>query len=116
MKLAHSGCLSEWGPVPLGVHQIPERLHGAHSGIETCLCRVRETLYWPGMSAEIKGYICKCEVCTSYEKEQPKEPLISHKIPSHPQETLIFHFDKGDYLCTMDYYLSYFEIDPLKDN
>ena len=68
------------------------------------------------MSAEINDDICKCEVCTSYEKEQRKEPLISHKIASRPWETVssdIFHFDNRNYLCTVDYYSSYFEIDPL---
>ena len=71
------------------------------------------------MPAEIKDYISKCEVCASYKKEQPKEQLMtSHKIPSRPWGTVgsdIFHFDNRDYLCTMDYYSSYFEINPLKD-
>ena len=70
------------------------------------------------MPDEIKDYISECEVCASYKKKQPKEPLISHKIPSRPWETVgsdIFHFDNRDYLCTVDYYSSYFEIDPLKD-
>ena len=25
--------------------------------------RARETVYWPNMTAEIKDYIAKCEVC-----------------------------------------------------
>ena len=56
--------------------KIRERLHGAHSGIESCLRRARETVYWPNMTAEIKDYIAKCEVCATYQKEQRKEPLI----------------------------------------
>ena len=75
--------------------KIHECLHGAHSGIK------KKTMF-----------------CASYKKEQPKEPLISHKIPSHPCGTVgsdIFHFDNRDYLCTVDYYSSYLEIDPLKD-
>ena len=75
--------------------KIRERLHGAHSGIESCLRRARETVYWPNMTAEIKDYIAKCEVCATYQKEQPKEPLICHKIRSRPWETVgsdIFHF------------------------
>ena len=64
--------------------KIRECLHGAHTGIESCLRRAREIVYWPGMPAEIKDFISKCEVCASYKKEQPKELLISHKIPSRP--------------------------------
>ena len=96
--------------------KIRERLHGAHTGIESCLRRARETVYWPGMTAEIKDYIAKCAVCATYQKEQPKEPLISHKIPTRPWETVgrdLFHFKDRDYLCTVDYYSSYFEIDTL---
>ena len=54
--------------------KIRERLHGAHTGIESWLRRAREIVYWPGMPAEIKDYISKCEACASYKKEQPKEP------------------------------------------
>ena len=28
-------------------HKIRERLHGAHTGVEGCLRRARETVYWP---------------------------------------------------------------------
>ena len=97
--------------------KIRECLHGAHTSVESCLCRAREIIYCPSMPAEIKDYISECEVCTSYKKEQLKEPLISHNIPSRPLETVgsdIFHFDNRDYLCTVEYYSSYFEIDPLK--
>ena len=98
--------------------KIRERLHGAHTGSESCLRRARETVYWPGMTSDIKDYIAKCAVCATYQKEQPKEPLISHRIPNRPWETVgtdIFHFEDRDYLCTVDYYSNYFEIDPLKD-
>ena len=98
--------------------RIRERLHGAHTGVEGCLRRARETVYWPSMNADLRYYIAKCGVCATYQKDQQKEPLISHKIPNRPWETVgcdIFHFEDGDYLCTVDYYSSYFEITQLKD-
>ena len=98
--------------------KIRERLHGAHTGVEGCLRRVRETVYWPSMNADLRDYIAKCDVCSTYQNDQQKEPLISHKIPNRPWETVgcdILHFDGRDYLCTVDYYSSYFEIDLLKD-
>ena len=98
--------------------KIRERLHGAHTGVEGCLRRARETVYWPGMNADLRDYIAKCGVCATYQKDQQKEPLISHKIPNRPWETVgcdIFHFEDRDYLCTVDYYSSYFEINQLKD-
>ena len=70
------------------------------------------------MTAEIKDFIAKCKVCATYQREQPKEPLICHKIPSRPWEIVgsyIFHFQCKDYLCTVDYYSNYFDVDSLKD-
>ena len=69
------------------------------------------------MPAETRDYISKREVYTSCKKEQRKEALISHNTRSHPWEIVgsdIFHFDNR-HLCTVDYYSSYFEINPLKD-
>ena len=98
--------------------KIRERLHVAHTGVKGCLRRARETVYWPGMNADLRDYIAKCGVCGTYQKDQQKEPLICHKIPNRPWETVgcdIFHFDNRDYLCTVDYYSSYFEIIQLKE-
>ena len=98
--------------------KIRERLHGAHTGVEGCLRRARETVYWPGLNADLRDYIAKCGVCATYQKDQQKEPLISHKIPNRPWETVgcdIFHWEDRDYLCTVDYYSSYFEINQLKE-
>lgn len=70
------------------------------------------------MNADLRDYRAKCDVCATYQKDQQKEPLISHKIPNRPWETVgcdIFHFEDRDYLCAVDHYSSYFEIDQLKD-
>ena len=40
-------------PVSLRV-KIRERLHGAHTGVEGCLRRARETVYWPNMNADLR--------------------------------------------------------------
>lgn len=77
-----------------------------------------ETVYWPGMNASLHYYIAKCDVRAMYQKDQQKEPLILHKIPNRLWETVgcdTLHFEDRDYLCTVDYYSSYFEINQLKD-
>ena len=45
--------------------ELMEVTHATHIGIEGCICRARDTLYWPRMSAEIKDYVSKCDVCLS---------------------------------------------------
>ena len=53
-----------------------------------------------------------------FQPQQQKEPLISHEIPHRPREEIaldIFTFDSKDYLCTVDCYSNYFELDHLYD-
>ena len=40
-----------------------KRVHNAHLGVNGCLNRARECLYWPGMSGDIKNFVSTCEVC-----------------------------------------------------
>ena len=104
--------------IPLGLRvRIKEKLHGAHTGIQSCLRRARETVYWPGMNSELTDYISKCDICSCYQSSQPKEPLICHEIADHPWQKIgvdVFTLDDTDYLCVVDYYSSYFEVDRLE--
>ncbi|KAK3715610.1 hypothetical protein QZH41_009028, partial [Actinostola sp. cb2023] len=97
---------------------IKKELHSSHSGIDGCLRRARESVYWPGMSSEIKEWISTCETCREYETAQPKEPLMSHEIPERPWAKVgidILTFQGTDYLVTVDYYSNYWEIDRLEN-
>ena len=96
--------------------KIKSKLHKSHIGIQGYLRRAREVLYWPGMNSKLTDYISKCDVCASSSNNQGKEPLILHEIPSRPWKKLatdIFTLDGKDYLCTVDYYSGYFEVDSL---
>ena len=93
-----------------------ERIHSSHLGIEGCLRRAREILYWPSMNAEVKEFIESCDVCRTYETKQRKETLRSHDIPDRPWSkvgTDLFTFNRMDYVLTVDYYSGFFEIDRL---
>ena len=61
--------------------EIKDNIHLGHSGIEGCLRRARECVYWPGMNAEIKNWILSCETCRTYETSNRKETLMSHDLP-----------------------------------
>ena len=97
--------------------EMMEKVHSSHLGIEGCLRRAREVFYWPRMNAEIKDYILKCDICNSFKPEQLREPLMFHEIPSRPWQrvaTDLFLFDQRQYLITVDYYSSFFEVDKLE--
>ena len=59
-------------------------VHKSHLGINSCLRRARECLFWPGMSSDIKIEVEKCSACREFETSQAKETLMSHEIPSRP--------------------------------
>ena len=66
--------------------EIKQKLHQSHLGIQGCLRRGREVVYWPGMNKDIEDFISSRSVCKSYQTDQQKEPMISHEIPSRPWE------------------------------
>ncbi len=94
------------------------RIHTSHIGVEGCLRRARECLYWPGMNAEVKDFISKCDICRTNETQQPKETLLPHDVPDRPWSkvaTDLCTFSDSDYLVTVDYYSNFWEIDYLPD-
>ena len=65
-----------------------EAIHYSHLGIDSCLRRAGDVLFWPGMSAQVKDFISKCSTCNEYSYKQPKEPLLNHSIPTRPWSKL----------------------------
>ena len=95
---------------------IKTKLHSSHMGIDACLRRARESVFWPGFSAEIKQMVETCETCRKFETSPQKEPLVSHDVPLRPWEKIgvdIFELNGKEYLTTMDYYSNFWEIDKL---
>ena len=96
--------------------EMKARLHASHIGIQGCLRRAREVLYWPGMNRDIENCIAQCHVCNSQPREQTKEPMICHEIPTRPWEKIavdLFQLNGRDYMVTVDYYSNFFEVDSL---
>ena len=56
--------------------------HASYIGIEGCIRRARETMFWPRMSSELKDYIAKCDVCMAHRTTQGKEPIVQTRICS----------------------------------
>ncbi|CAG2223901.1 unnamed protein product [Mytilus edulis] len=97
---------------------LTEKAHSSHIGIQGCLRRARECLYWPNMNSDIESCIKTCETCNAFNMEQQKESLHSHELCTRPWEKIacdLFEFNQQDYLMTIDYYSDYFEIDRLNN-
>ena len=98
--------------IPQSLRQnMKQQIHSSHLGIGSCLRRARETLFWPGMSAEIKELITSCEICRNYETTPQKETLMSHEVTTRPWEQIgadLFKINGKEYLVTSVYYSNFF--------
>ena len=68
------------------------------------------------MNAEVKEMIAACETWRKYEKSQSNQPLMPLEIPYRPWERIgvdLFTFDNKEFLFTVDYFSSFWEIDKL---
>ena len=71
-------------------------LHAGHVGEEKTLLRARETVFWPGISDDVRNALKLCDVCMKYKPAQQKEPPVPHDVPSLPWFKLrvdIFYFN-----------------------
>ena len=58
--------------------------HASHIGVEACIRRARDSLYWPRMTTELKEYIAKCDISMAHRSEQSKEPIQQHDFAARP--------------------------------
>ncbi|XP_041376696.1 uncharacterized protein K02A2.6-like [Gigantopelta aegis] len=94
------------------------QIHRSHLGIEKCLRRAREILYWPSMNSQIRDIVSQCGICCHYRNKQQKESLHSHEIPERPWQVVtsdLFELDRENYVVIVDYYSKFFEVSKLKD-
>ena len=95
-----------------------EKIHEAHLGVKKCKSRARDTLFWPGMSADIEVKVASCEKCAENFNKNPKEPLIITEIADRPWSKIsvdLFHFRGKNFLLSVDRFSSWPEIAKLDD-
>ena len=98
--------------------EITSRVHSSHLGIEACLRKARDVVFWPSMNSEIKEAITRCAVCAEYQARNSKEPLQTHQIPDQPWSRVavdLFTLNKKEYIVLTDYYSDYVEVGELSD-
>lgn len=105
--------------IPMSLRrEMMNRLHYAHSGVVSSLSRARESMYWPGISSEVRQFIERCDVCRAFDQKQPKETFMAHEIPDRPWAkvgTDLFSYEGRNYLICVDYYSSFWEVDLLEN-
>ena len=63
-------------------------LHGAHQGGDRMQVQVRESVYWPGIDADIADYVSWCTVCTKHKASLSAQPMLPKDIPDGPWQDI----------------------------
>ena len=58
-----------------------QKLHQSHQGIEKTKRLARESIFWPGMSSQIKQLVSTCPTCLHHANSNQREALQPHDIP-----------------------------------
>ena len=87
--------------------EMVDKIHSSQLGMEKCLNRARDCLFWPGITKQIQDKVAKCQVCNRYRNKQVKELSIPHQVPDRPWQILaadMFVLGKDKYLLLVNYY------------
>ena len=81
--------------------------HMGHYAVDKMNLRPRETVYWPGISEDIKATYHKCGICVRFARAQQKETLQYVEVPQASWEQLgldLFTLRNTHYLRVVDYF------------
>ena len=102
--------------IPYSLQQeVFEKLHSGHQGITKCQQRAKASVWWPGISNQLKELIANYPICAQH-RFQPAEPLIASMLPEHPWQRIaadLFEWKQTSYLLVVDYYSRFIEIAKL---
>ena len=93
-----------------------EKIHTGHFGVEKCLQRARDIMFWPNMTSQITDLVLKCPICLERRNSNCKEPMVPSTIPDRPWQVLatdLFTWNDTEYVLLVDYYSKYFEVSRL---
>ena len=76
-----------------------------HLGVEKCQLKATDCIFWLGISKDIMNMTANCPTCIQFLKNQQKELLHPHNVPSFPWQkvaTDLFDYQGGQYLLITD--------------
>ena len=84
---------------------ILKKLHASHQGIERTRRRACQTVFWPGLSVDIKNTIYSCPECQEKVPSQRKETLMTDPLPAYAFQEIasdLFSYAGKDYMVLVD--------------
>ena len=89
--------------------KVLEQIHDGHLGIEKCMLKARDSVFWPGIFNDIHETVEKCGICQPSSRAAKPVGNVSD-MPPHAWHTLgtdLFYWNKIDYLVIEDYFSKY---------
>ena len=86
--------------------EVLHKLHEGHLGITHCRSRAQISVWWPGLTQELKSFIQQCPECARDYKPN-KKPLIPSYLPDYPWQQVaadLFQLKGSDYIMIVDYF------------
>lgn len=94
-----------------------QKIHQGHLGVEKCLARAKQSVFWPGITQQLRQMIGDCQLCTKFANKQQKMPLLPHEVPQLPWHKVamdILDFQCKSYIVVVDFYSHYPELRLMK--
>ena len=60
-----------------------EKIHQGYQGIERCLLRMKNSVWWPGITSRLKELIQNCTMFRQNTRPR-REPLLTSPLPEYP--------------------------------
>ena len=89
--------------------KVLEQIHDGLLGIDKCMLKARDSVFWPGISNDIRETVGKCGICQASSRAAKPVGNVSD-VPPHAWHTLgtdLFYWKKIDYLVIGDYFSKY---------
>ena len=58
-------------------NQVLQAIHLGHQGENKCILRAIESVFWPGISTDIRQMVKNCDLCNKHQPAQLKLPIIT---------------------------------------
>ena len=100
--------------IPLKLRaEILEALHAANQGVSSMLGQAQDTVFWPGITADVEKTRKSCRTCNKNSPSQAKMPPIEQAIPQTPFEQIFADYcdlGRSHYLISGDRLSGWVEI------
>ena len=76
----------------------------------------KNTIYWPGIDADIEDFVNRCPTCLVTKPNNKWEPLLPHTVPDGPWQKVgadYFDFDGTKYLLVIDYFSKFIYVEEM---